>query len=381
MHVPQREGVVVAVGEQNGVGFAAVEVHLGDVARRVAVAAVVVVPVLCNHDGRDPQSQHRNTQGQRRGPILGEQLIQRNYAKAHPNGKYIKRAHKGVVALARLKGLVVGINHNGEPGKQKEQGNDPSVALVALGLKPQTQQTKNQGQGVVVVAALLPLHRVRQVGLRAKAYLVDEVNARHPVAIDQLIAVLVVVLAPGKIPHEIAEVHLANLIVQKVLKMIGERDFFVGIGAKNLLVVFYVVGLIRPHPREKSHVAFGIIGLLGPCFVDHLIPSCSLAVEVGWSAVAVGFLVVELAVETLAIKHGPVSVLLAVVVGQKRQSILGVVLVNGRVGVGANGQHHEARVANQNHHHSQNTLLHQRTIGLYRPANSEINPRNNSNCH
>ena len=163
--------------------------------------------------------------------------------------------------------------------------------------------------------------------------------------------------------------------------MLGECNFLVGISTKNLLVVFYVVGLIRPHPREKSDVALGKIGLLGPCFVYHLVPPRSLAKEVGRRAVAIGLLAIQLAVETLSIKHGPVAVLLAVVVGQKRQSILGVVLVNGRVGVGANGQHHEARVANQNHHHSQNTLLHQRTIGLYRPANSEINPRNNSNCH
>ena len=173
----------------------------------------MVVPVLCNHNGRNPQGQHRNTQGQRRRAVLGEQLIQRNYSEAHPYGKNIKRAHKGVVALARLKGLVVGIDYNGKPGKQKEQGNDPGIALVALGLKPQTQQTKNKGKGVVVVAPLLPLHRVRQVGLGTQTHLVDEVNARHPVAIDQLIAVLVVVLAPGKIPHEIAEPHLAYLIV------------------------------------------------------------------------------------------------------------------------------------------------------------------------
>ena len=108
---------------------------------------------------------------------------------------------------------MVGIDHNGEPGKQEQQSNNPCVALVALGLKPQTKQTKNQGQGVVVIAPLLPLHRVRQVGLGPQTHLVDEVNARHPVAIDQLIAVLVVVLAPSKIPHKIAEPHLAYLIV------------------------------------------------------------------------------------------------------------------------------------------------------------------------
>ena len=173
----------------------------------------MVVPVLCNHDGRNPQGQHRNTQGQRRRAVLCEQLIQGYHPESDPNRKNIKRAHKGVVALPRLKGLVVGIDHNGEPSKQEQQSNNPCVALVALGLKPQTKQTKNQGQGVVVIAPLLPLHRVRQVGLWPQTHLVDEVNTRHPVAIDQLIAVLVVVLAPSKIPHKIAEPHLSYLIV------------------------------------------------------------------------------------------------------------------------------------------------------------------------
>ena len=281
MHVPQREGVVVSVGEQDRVGFTTVEVHLSDVAGRVAVAAVVVVPVFGHHQRRNPKGQHRHAQCQRRRAVLGEQLVQGHHSESDPNREDVKGSDKGVVALARLKRLVVGVHHNGQAGEQEQQRDDPRIALVALGLKPQPQQSQQQRQGVVVVAAPLLRHRIRQIRLRPKAHLVNEVDARHPVAVDQLVAVLVVVLASGKIPHEVAEPHLAHLVVHEVLEVLGKRDFFVGIGAKNPLVVLNVVGLVRPHAREEAHVALGVVRLGRLAVVDDLVLARGLAVEVG----------------------------------------------------------------------------------------------------
>ena len=276
---------------------------------------------------------------------------------------------------------MVGVHHNGQAGEQEQQRDHPRVALVALGLKPQPQQSQQQRQGIVVVAALLLRHRIWQIRLRPEAHLVDEVDARHPVAVDQLVAVLVVVLAPGKIPHEVAEPHLAHLVVHEVLEVFGKRDFFVGISAKNPLVVLYVVGLVRPHAWKKSNFVFGVVRLGRLAVVDDLVLARGLAVEVGGRSVGVGLAAVELAVEALSVEHRPVSVLLAVVVGQERHRVLGVVLVNRRVGVRADGQYDKARVADQQHHDGQDSLLDKGAVGLDGPADSEVHARNQCEHH
>ena len=49
LHVPQGEGVVVPVGEQDCVRCAGIKVCLGDLAGKEAVGTVVVVPVLRPH--------------------------------------------------------------------------------------------------------------------------------------------------------------------------------------------------------------------------------------------------------------------------------------------------------------------------------------------
>jgi threonine/homoserine efflux transporter RhtA len=57
--VPQREGVVVAVGEEDGVRCAAVQVIGCQVAGGVAAAAVVVIPFGAHHHHRHGQAQQR----------------------------------------------------------------------------------------------------------------------------------------------------------------------------------------------------------------------------------------------------------------------------------------------------------------------------------
>ncbi len=52
LQVPQREGVVVAVGEQDGVGGATVQQVVGAIWWDVVIGAVVVVPILGSHDDR-----------------------------------------------------------------------------------------------------------------------------------------------------------------------------------------------------------------------------------------------------------------------------------------------------------------------------------------
>ena len=54
--VPKREGVVVPIGEEDGVRRTAVQVVRGQVACGRAVAAVVVVPTLRQHDARHHQT-------------------------------------------------------------------------------------------------------------------------------------------------------------------------------------------------------------------------------------------------------------------------------------------------------------------------------------
>ena len=50
------------------------------------------------------------------------------------------------------------------------------------------------------------------------------------------------------------------------------------------------------------------------------------------------------------VKQRPATVLVAVDVGQHRKGFLGLVLVDGRVGVGTDDQHEERRVADEDKH-------------------------------
>ena len=62
LHVPEREGVVVSIGEQDGVGLQRVQVVLGKVHTGATLGAVVVVPAFGGHDHRHNQTEDGSQQ-------------------------------------------------------------------------------------------------------------------------------------------------------------------------------------------------------------------------------------------------------------------------------------------------------------------------------
>ena len=56
LHVPYREGIVVSVGDEDPVFPDTTQVVHSQFAGRMSVAAVVVVPVLGCHEGRDSET-------------------------------------------------------------------------------------------------------------------------------------------------------------------------------------------------------------------------------------------------------------------------------------------------------------------------------------
>ena len=100
--VPEREGVVVAVVDDDGVGQRGLEVVPADVARHVAARPVVVVPVLGRQnrghghaDGRCGDGRRRVAPGQ---PC--EEFAQGQHAEADPDREGVERAGIDVVAFA-----------------------------------------------------------------------------------------------------------------------------------------------------------------------------------------------------------------------------------------------------------------------------------------
>ncbi len=79
--IPEREGVVVAVGYQDAVLPAGIEIVVGHLDGRAAVASVVVVPVLGPHQGGHAEADKRHgggdsgSGGLRREFLLGEQFL------------------------------------------------------------------------------------------------------------------------------------------------------------------------------------------------------------------------------------------------------------------------------------------------------------------
>ena len=146
LQVPQRIGVVVAVGEEDGVGGEAFEQVVGVVARDVVARAVVVVVVLAQHasghggerEGR--HAQHGEHEGARREAVAQAvvgQLHEAACAQAHPQAEGEEAAHVGIVALARLHGRLVQVHDDAEARHQKEdahaEGAPPVLRKVEEG--------------------------------------------------------------------------------------------------------------------------------------------------------------------------------------------------------------------------------------------------------
>ena len=79
LNIPYWEGVIVTIGEEDGVRLARVQVHFSHLTCHIAIAAVMVIPVLCNHDGRNQQSDASDSPGGCFAAHFAQHLIESNY--------------------------------------------------------------------------------------------------------------------------------------------------------------------------------------------------------------------------------------------------------------------------------------------------------------
>ncbi len=197
--VPEREGVVVAVGEDDAVVADGSEVVHAKVAGCVAARAVVVVPCLRDHlQGHKQSDKHggygcgegQTTVGRVFGGFSGgfrfflsekhaDERRDGRHTDADPDGEGIERSGEGVVALAGLPGGLVEIEHDGDAGHEEEEEDHPELLDAALGvaesLPEQADHAEKQREHIEDVVALVALAEfVGQERLVAETGVVDE---------------------------------------------------------------------------------------------------------------------------------------------------------------------------------------------------------------
>ena len=146
--VPQREGIVVSMGNKETVRTYRVEVVCRELDGSAPVRAVMVVPVLGAHDRGHKQAGGRHSSGNHRLSLtlqgLIYPLIDRGHREAYPDTEEIERARVSIVALTDLIRRLIQIQNNRDTGHKEHQESQPTSPLVAAELETQSEKTEKQ---------------------------------------------------------------------------------------------------------------------------------------------------------------------------------------------------------------------------------------------
>ena len=350
------------------------KVVVARVAAHVAVAAVVVIPVLQPHLQRYKQRRapHDGTDQQ---PMTPQQrtcpLAECRHAHAAPNGKCIKRACIGVVALTGFNGCLVQIDHNGQPRHEEKKGHHPELLLApttASQLPRHAQKAQKQGQSIIdVVAAVLP-QAVGQQVLVAQQPVVYPAEARQPVAVLGFTEALHVVLPPAEVPHEVAPIHPVALIGEEEAQVLPRRghlhrhhfaaavvDFHPPLYSSHPCFIAFGMSA-APHAWEEHVLGIHIMLLVAchdvlVCFITLLwaAPVFGCPFFHFLSAVAVLHKQFGLRRVYLTVNQGSFAILVASQIARQGKDVVGGVLIHWRVGASPNHHHGIATIANEQH--------------------------------
>ena len=222
----------------------------------------------------------------------------------------------------------------------------------------QTDDAEQKRQHIVLVAGLVVLHGFGQIVLRAETALVYELDARYPVAAEVVACAIVVevvalnvVLATSEVPHKVTPVHPAQLVAVEEVEVLTTGGTLTVIAlAGPVLVEARVVafGVVAPHAGEEACVLLVVDVFLGVSGHDVAVLAFGVL-----SADILGVALFHAGRSAsgieLACEERCVAVLLTSEVGAHGDSVLGGVLVEGRVGVGADNEHEEGAVADDQH--------------------------------
>ena len=263
-------------------------------------------------------------------------------------------------------GCLVQVDDNSQTRHEEEQEDDPALLQVFLEQPNQADEAEDERQEVIGRAARV-LKAGRDVALVAESCVVDEVDAAEPVAVGQLALAFDVVLTAHKVPHEIAPIHPVALVVDEELHVLPEgglahvddlasivSDLYV-VAGDDASVIFTVVfihlrvraSLRAPHAGEEGLHLIRIVGQAALVVVGDDVLSLLFVLDIDGLAV---FKTGDGRIIVCTVKQRPAAVLVAVDVSQHRKGFLGLVLVDGRVGVGTDDQHEERRVADEDEH-------------------------------
>ena len=232
--------------------------------------------------------------------ILLHQVDDGCNADAAPDSVGIERAGISIVALTRLVGRLVQIDHDGESRHEEEEEYHPELAYAATsapGLPEQADDAEQEGQTIEDVVALIVLQLVGQLALIAQSGVVEPFDAADPVAMFHFAITLDIVLTAYEVPHEVAPVHPVALIADEEFQVLpSRRDRY---GLSGMEDAGYLTSrdaaypsriergmLGRVHTREE-HVLFilhlavvarNIVGVLlvGIALLGSVIDRCSI---------------------------------------------------------------------------------------------------------
>src|SRR5690606_29935887 len=124
--------------------------------------------------------------------------------------------------LTWLKGMLVKVQHNGQPRREEQQADHAGIALVAREMPYGAQESQYQRQEVIFVIRGIGFQRVGQGVLPAQSHLVNKFDAAYPVAASQVAMALFVVLPARKVPQEVAAVHMPHLVAKKEPQVVAK---------------------------------------------------------------------------------------------------------------------------------------------------------------
>ncbi len=349
----------------------------------------MVIPVFGTENRRNAHADDRS--GHSHGGRIaagqsGEKFADGQYAQTDPNRKGVERTGINVVAFARLAGRSVEVKHQRDTRHNEENHHDGEVALVAVQLVKQTDQSQEKRQKIIGITALVFGDFVRKVVLRASEMAVDPFDTREPVAVrNSRPHRLDVALSADEIPKEITPVHVTQLVVEEIVEIFQKRGFDDGLR----LAVFVAVD---PFAAEIEHDAtfgaalfvtedftvliaqrfdFGAVG--GPLFVTFALARIPHAREqvhelrivlVSRQHPCGAVLAVLAQIEEIAVlvvvrsfrsgeigPHNQRTIAILIAVEQRQQSlrIARVIGVHRRIGRSADRHRSVGRIADKNH--------------------------------
>ena len=224
--IPEREGVIVAVGHEDALLAYGIEIVPGHLHGCAAVAPVVVVPVLLCHESRHEEAGGGEYPGRRSRIFILElpanPFIQSHHGQADPDAECVERAGVGVIPFPDLVRRLVEVEHNGDSRHEEQQEGQPAAPLVSLELEEDAHHSEKKRKEIIMVLSLVFGKDSRSIALVAEADVVNELDSAFPVAVEYFsrARAVYVILPSGEVPHEISPVHPVHLEV--------EEEFHVG---------------------------------------------------------------------------------------------------------------------------------------------------------